>query len=105
MLRIIAGEESADSGTVTRRNGLKVALVEQKPDFGGADATALSACEGHDPDVATRMLTQLGIENAAEARIATMSGGQKKRVAIARALPPNLICSFSTNPPTISTLR
>jgi ATP-binding cassette subfamily F protein uup len=100
MLRIIAGEESADSGTVTRRNGLKVALVEQKPDFGGADATALSACEGHDPDAATRMLTQLGIENAAEARIATMSGGQKKRVAIARALlsePDLLILDEPTN--------
>jgi ATP-binding cassette subfamily F protein uup len=100
MLRILAGEESADSGTVTRRNGLKVALVEQKPEFGGADATALSACDGHDPDAATRMLTQLGIENAAEARIATMSGGQKKRVAIARALlsePDLLILDEPTN--------
>ncbi|MDE7336484.1 MAG: ATP-binding cassette domain-containing protein, partial [Muribaculaceae bacterium] len=31
MLRIIAGMDEADSGTVTRRAGLKVALVEQKP--------------------------------------------------------------------------
>lgn len=99
MLRIIAGLEEADSGTVTLRSGLKVSMVEQKPHFGPGNATALSACAGFNPDEATRMLTQLGISDV-NAEIATMSGGQKKRVAIARALlgePDLLILDEPTN--------
>lgn len=99
MLRIIAGLEDADSGTVTCRTGLKVALVEQKPHFGGDGATPLSACAGFDSDEAKRMLTMLDITDF-DAPIARMSGGQQKRVAIARALladPDVLILDEPTN--------
>ncbi|MDE7387803.1 MAG: ATP-binding cassette domain-containing protein, partial [Muribaculaceae bacterium] len=78
MLRIIAGLESPDSGTVTRRGGLKTAIVEQKPDLGTADTTAVAACAPHDPDSAARMLTQLGITDV-NAPVGRMSGGQQKR--------------------------
>ncbi len=99
MLRIIAGLESADSGTVTARTGLKIALVEQKPDFGGENATPLTACSEFGTEEATRMLTQLGVDDV-NAPLATMSGGQQKRVAIARALlsdPDLLILDEPTN--------
>lgn len=99
MLRIIAGLEGADSGTVTCRAGLKIAMVEQKPDFGGDGATPLSACSEFGSDEATRMLTQLGVMDV-NAPMSTMSGGQQKRVAIARALlsePDLLILDEPTN--------
>ncbi len=99
MLRIIAGQESADSGNIIRRSGLKVAYVEQKPHLGGSGATAITACGEFDPSEAERMLTQLGIADVNQP-IESMSGGQQKRVAIARALlsdPDLLILDEPTN--------
>lgn len=53
MLRIIAGKESADSGTVTFRNGIKVGMLEQLPEFNPED-TVTEACIS--PDTPTRRI-------------------------------------------------
>lgn len=53
MLRIIAGKESADSGTVTFRNGIKVGMLEQLPEFTPED-TVTEACIS--PDTPTRQI-------------------------------------------------
>lgn len=53
MLRIIAGKESADSGTVTFRNGIKVGMLEQLPEFSPED-TVTESCIS--PDTPTRQI-------------------------------------------------
>ena len=50
LLRIIAGKESADSGEVVFRKGLRVGFLEQTPVF-GADDTALDACMSGDGEI------------------------------------------------------
>ncbi len=103
MLRIIAGVEYADSGTVIMRNSLRVALLEQVPTFDNA-CTPLTAAPELDNDkgrhsLYIRLLSQLGITDI-NADINHISGGQRKRVALARALasePDFIILDEPTN--------
>ncbi len=75
MLRIIAGIEPADSGTVTFRSGLRVGMLEQIPELTPGE-TVLRACMQGDTD------TVRAIERYEQA----LSSGNDKEIAEAMAV-------------------
>ena len=102
LLRIIAGTEEPDQGQVVRQNGAKLAYLTQLHEF-PEEETVLSyvvsgsasvkgnwgETDAGDADImeheARSMLNTLGILEH-DAKMGTLSGGQKKRAALARTL-------------------
>lgn len=91
-LRILAGMQEPDSGTVTLANGTRIGYLPQAPDF-SEDITVLqqvfrgasTAFAQERAYEAKTLLTQLGISDF-DKSVRLLSGGQKKRVAITSAL-------------------
>ena len=86
LLRMVAGEETPDSGQIIRQNNLKMAYLPQTPEF-PKDATVLSyALSGDEEEWQVQSnLVQLGITEY-DAKIDTLSGGQRRKVALAKVL-------------------
>ena len=93
LLRIVAGEESPDSGELIVRKGLQIRFLSQNPLF-RAEETALSAClrmaggEALSEDTvaaAKKLLAALGVTEL-DLPCETLSGGEKKRIALAGVL-------------------
>ena len=89
LLRLLAGIEAPDSGRVSRDPNVQLAYLPQTPDFDGGN-TVLEQVFADFPREfkalkeyeARTILTKLGITDF-DARVGTLSGGQRKRVALA----------------------
>lgn len=87
LLRLVAGLETPDEGQIITQNGIRMAYLSQTPQFGEEETVSSWAFTG-DPNVDWKVqsnLNELGITDW-EARIGTLSGGQKKRTAMAKVL-------------------
>ncbi len=90
-LKILAGVEEPDSGSVTKYTGVRVQYLSQNPIWDEA-LTVLEHVFSGAPELqdenefeAKRILTRLGIVDF-DRQVSGLSGGQRKRVAIASAL-------------------
>ena len=93
LLKIVAGIEEPDKGTVVRGRNLDMRYLPQNPKFTEGDTiieSILRDNEGH-PHIwdmesqAKTMLTKVGIYDF-DAKVETLSGGQRKRVALVSTL-------------------
>lgn len=93
LLKIAAGLEEPDLGSVARARNLDIRYLPQNPEFHAGDSIIRSIVrdnEGHDhpwdlESQAKMMLTKVGIYDF-EAKVETLSGGQRKRVALVSTL-------------------
>lgn len=106
LLKIVAGLEEPDEGTVVRNRNLDIRYLSQNPRFHEGDTiiesiirdnkgnsahlSSAAGIEGHDglwdlESQAKMLLTKVGIFDF-DARVETLSGGQRKRVALVSTL-------------------
>jgi len=92
LLKILAGEEAPDAGTITTRRGARIVYLPQNPQMDDSMTVLEQIYSTFSPEFrqsseyeVKSMLNRLGIADP-EALIGTLSGGQKKRAALAAAL-------------------
>ncbi len=117
LLKILSGQQEPDSGTYTYRNGLRVAYLDQEPNFSPDDTISSAAARftaGLEPERAAecadrlvRLLTQMGLPTG-DTPVEILSGGQRKRFAVAAIIasePDFLLLDEPTNHLDISTIE
>lgn len=82
LLRVLAGEQSPESGVVRRGRDARIGVLDQDPDLpaGTVRDAVGEAWRGE------AVLDRLGMTSMLDASTAELSGGQRKRVALARLL-------------------
>lgn len=93
LLKIIAGLEDADSGTVTKGKKVRIGYLPQTPEFDDKLTILQNVIHNQKAEEeyrnlegeATAMLIKLGIADV-NGSATVLSGGQKKRVALVRTL-------------------
>jgi len=93
LLKVVAGLESYDSGSISMGNHVKMCYLPQTPAFEEGTTVIRAAIAGNVDELnrwtveadAKSMLNQLGFTDYEE-RVEHMSGGQKKRIALVNAL-------------------
>lgn len=91
-LRVLAGQQPPDQGSVTRDPNVQVCFLPQNPPMEAGATVLEQVFAGFSPDTralldyeAKAMLTRLGLTDFAQP-VGTLSGGQRKRVALAAVL-------------------
>lgn len=91
-LRILAGLENYQEGTIIKKNGLRISYLSQVPELNEANTVFQQVMNGYDKSKgvieefeAKTVLTKLGFQSYDD-KISILSGGQRKRVALACVL-------------------
>ncbi len=82
LLRVLAGVDPPEGGTVRTGRDVRIGFLEQRPELPAGTVRA-AVGEGWE---AAAVLEHLGMGRLVDADVATLSGGQAKRVALARLL-------------------
>jgi len=82
LLRVLAGVDRPEQGTVRQGRNVRVGFLGQRPDLPAGDVRSVLGSHWE----AAAILQRVGMGGLAEADVATLSGGQAKRVALARVL-------------------
>lgn len=96
LLKILAGLEEPDEGLVVRRRNLYIRYLPQMPEFQDGDTVLESIMRENETEIrrssreemqaeAKSMLNEFGIREY-DAKMETLSGGQRKKVALASVL-------------------
>ncbi len=92
LLRVLAGQQVPDQGTVSLDPNVQVCFLPQNPEMVAGATVLEQVFHDFSPDTralleyeAKAMLTRLGITDVAQ-KVDTLSGGQRKRVALAAVL-------------------
>lgn len=87
LLKIVAGLEEPDTGQIIKQNNLKIAYLQQNPDFPKGATVAEYALSG-EADINWKVqsnLIELGV-NEPDSLLEHLSGGQRRKVAMAKVL-------------------